>query len=134
MEHISLLRIAGLGLAILLMLFGGRRLRRHRGSRIPSALLTVVGLGLALVSIAPDLVRPLRDVLGLEGEPLGRLVTVLLVSVAFAYLLLFYALARADRANQRVGRLIRSLSAAQVEAQRIGRRLGGVLVCVPAFN
>ena len=79
--------------------------------------------GLARSRSFPDLVRPIQDWLGLEGEPLGRLVTVLVVSVAIAYLLLFYALARADRANQRVSRLVRALSAAQVEAAR-RRRLG----------
>jgi glycosyltransferase involved in cell wall biosynthesis len=57
------------------------------------------------------------------------------VSVAIAYLLVFYALARADRANQRVSRLVRALSVAQVETSRLaGRRLGGVLVCIPAFD
>ena len=68
------------------------------------------------------------------GEPLGRLVTVLVVSVAIAYLLLFYALARADRANQRVSRLVRALSVAQVEAAKVGAGWGGVLVCIPAYN
>jgi hypothetical protein len=132
---ISPLRIAGLLFALGLILVASSRLRRARtGSRVPSTGLLLVALGLTAVSIAPDLVRPLRDVLGLEGEPLSRLVTILVVSVALAYVLLFYALARADRANQRVARLIRSLSAAQLEADRRGKRLGGVLVCVPAFN
>ena len=77
---------------------------------------------------------PIQDVLGLSGEPLGRLVTVLVVSVATLFLLVFYALGRADRANQRVSRLVRALSAAQVEAASLGAGWGGVLVCIPAFN
>jgi hypothetical protein len=133
--QISLLRLGGLALGLLLVLVGGRRLRRGRaGSRIPSALVTIVGLGLTVVSLQPELVRPVQNILGLQGEPLGRLVTVLVVSVALSYLLLFYVLGRADRANQRVGRLIRSLSAAQFEAERLGKHVGGVLVCIPAFN
>lgn len=132
---ISPLRLAGLVLAVLLIWLAATRLRRRgTGSRVPSVGLLLVGLGLGVVAIDPDLVRPLQDWLGLEGEPLGRLVTVLVVSVAVAYLLLFYALGRADRANQRVGRLIRALSAAQVEAARIGAGWGGVLVCIPAFD
>ena len=51
-----------------------------------------------------------------------------------SYLLLFYSLARADRANQRVSRLVRALSAAQLEAERVGTGWGGVLVCIPAFD
>jgi hypothetical protein len=132
----SLLRLAGIALGLLLVLAAIRRLRTVRsGSRVPAIGLLLVGLGLTVVGAAPGLVAPVQDVLGLSGEPLGRLVTVLVVSVAIAYLLLFYALARADRASQRVGRLVRALSAAQLEATRFGgQRWGGVLVCIPAYN
>jgi glycosyltransferase involved in cell wall biosynthesis len=101
---------------------------------VPAAGLLLVGVGLGSVAVFPDLVRPVQDWLGLSGEPLGRLVTVLVVSVALAYVLLFYALGRADRANQRVSRLVRALSAAQVEAATAGAGWGGVLVCIPALN
>jgi hypothetical protein len=131
----SLLRIAGVLLALGLLAFAIYRLRRAgSGSRVPGAILLVIAVGLATVAAFPDLVLPVQNVLGLSGEPLGRLVTVLVVSVALAYLLLFYALGRVDRANQRVTRLIRSLSAAQLEVERVGRHLGGVLVCIPAFD
>jgi hypothetical protein len=133
---ISLLRIAGLALAVVLVLVAiGRLRRRGAGSRVPASGLLVVGMGLIAIAAFPDLVRPIQDVLGLSGEPLGRLVTVLVVSVAAAYLLVFYALARADRANQRVSRLVRALSVAQVESSRLaGVPLGGVLVCIPAYD
>jgi hypothetical protein len=132
---ISPLRLAGIALAVMLILVAAGRLRRRgAGSRVPAAGLLIVGLGLGAVAIFPDFVRPIQDFLGLEGEPLGRLVTLLVVTMAVAYLLVFYALARADRANQRVSRLIRSLSVAQLEVERLGPRLGGVLVCIPAFE
>ena len=132
---ISALRIAGLVLAAILVWVALSRIRRRgAGSRVPAAGLLFVGLGLGAIGFFPDLVRPIQDSLGLEGAPLGRLVTVLVLSVALAYLLLFYALNRAERANQRVSRLVRALSAAQVEAASAGAGWGGVLVCVPAFN
>ena len=131
---ISLLRIAGLALAVVLVLVAiGRLRRRGAGSRVPATGILLIGLGLFGVALFPDLVRPIQDILGLEGEPLGRLVTVLVISMALAYLLVFYALGRADRANQRVSRLVRALSAAQLEAAH-GKPWGGVLVCIPAFD
>jgi hypothetical protein len=132
---ISLLRIAGLALAVLLLIVAARRLgRRGSGSRVPAVTILAIALGLGAVALVPDLVRPIQDVLGLEGEPLGRLVTVLVVSVTLGYLLLFYLLGRVDRANQRVSRLVRALSAAQLEATTAGHQWRGVLVCIPAYN
>ena len=132
----SLLRIVGFALALALVWLAIARLRRSgAGSRVPALGLLLVGLGLGAIAVLPDLVRPVQGILGLSGEPLGRLMTVLVVAVAVGYLLIFYALARADRANQRVSRLVRALSAAQLETARLGGgKLGGVLVCVPAYE
>jgi hypothetical protein len=131
---ISLLRLAGIALAVILIGVAlGRLRRRGSGSRVPAVGYVIVALALAGVAVFPDLVRPVQNVLGLEGEPLGRLVTLLVVSTAVAYLLLFHALNRADRANERVSRLVRALSAAQLEGGTAGA-WGGVLVCIPAFE
>jgi len=133
--ELSLLRVAGLVLAVAFTTVGIRRLRSARtGSRAPGALLLFIGLGLGLIAAVPDLVRPLQGILGLEGAPLGRLVTVLILAVALSYGLLAYALARADRANQRISRLVRALSLAQLEAGRGDSPWRGVLVCIPAYN
>lgn len=131
---ISLLRIAGLVIGLLLLVGGLRRIGRSgSGSRVPGALRALAGIALLVVAAFPDLVRPLQDILGLEGEPLGRLVTVLIVAVAACFLVALYALGRSERASQRVGRLVRAIAAAQIAA-RPGERWGGILVCIPAFN
>jgi len=132
---VSLLRILGLVVAVGLIWLSVVRLRRRgTASRVPAVARLVIAAGLAAIAVQPDLVRPVQDVLGLSGEPLGRLVTVLVASVAIAYGLLFFALGRADLANQRVSRLVRALSAAQLEVDRAGGRWGGILVCLPAFD
>ena len=131
---ISLLRIVGLVVGLVLAAGGARRLLRSgAGSRMPGIVRVAAGLGLVLVAAFPDLVRPLQDILGLEGAPLGRLITVLIVAVALCFLLILYALGRAERASQRVGRLVRALAAAQIAAPA-GERWGGILVCIPAYN
>ena len=124
---ISLLRLVGLVFALVLVLVAiGRLRRRGAGSRVPATGLLVIGLGLVRrrARSRTSSVRSRTSSVS-SGEPLGRLVTVLVISVAIAYVLLFYALGRADRANQRVSRLVRALSAAQLEASRrrdVGRR------------
>jgi glycosyltransferase involved in cell wall biosynthesis len=131
---ISLLRIVGLLVGVVLVAGGTRRLLRSgSGSRFPGVVRLAAGVGLLVIATFPDLVRPLQDILGLEGAPLGRLITVLIVAVALCFLLILYALGRAERASQRVGRLARALTAAQIAAPT-GERWGGVLVCIPAFN
>ncbi len=131
---VSVLRFAGMVIAVFLLGSGARRIARAgSGSRVPGIVRLVIGLALLAVAIWPDLVRPLQDVLGLEGAPLGRLVTVLIVAVAAGYLLLLHALGRAERANQRLSLLVRS----QAVARRVGQpgeHWGGILVCIAAFN
>jgi hypothetical protein len=127
----SLLRLAGLvlGLAIVtIAIWIGRR-----GSDRPVVFpLAVSGVGLLFVVAFPDAVRVGQDLIGLGGEPAGGIITTLIIAVAFSYLLLFYALAKSERQTQRTRRLIRALSAAQVEAASPSH--GGVLVVVPAYN
>jgi hypothetical protein len=127
--------MAGLVVAVIFIVVGARRVRRSgTGSRFPGVVLMTAGVALGIVAAVPDLVRPLQGILGLQGEPLGRLVTVLIIAVAILFGLVLHAMGRAERANQRLGRLVRALSAAQLEARRDDGPWGGVLVCIPAYN
>ncbi len=130
---VSPLRLGGLVLAVVLItvaLFLGRRGR----SRTLVILLGLTAIALFAVAVLPDLVVPIQDFFGLGDAPVGRILTVLVVAVAVGYLLTFYALAKVERTTQRVRRLIRALSAAQIEHERAGDGLGGILVCIPAYN
>ena len=51
-----------------------------------------------------------------------------------AYLLIFLVFAKAERQTQRMRRLIRALSAAQIEQDQLGDHAGGILVVIPAYN
>lgn len=129
----SVLRLAGvvIGLAFILIAVAyGRR----AANRSVVVLLVLAGVATATISIVPSIVEPLQALLGLGGAPSGRILTVVVVSSVGAYVLLFYAIAKGERTTQRVRRLIGALSAAQVESATIDGRLGGILVCIPAFN
>lgn len=129
----STLRLAGVVLGLLLIvtaIYVGRRAT----NRSWVGVLGFAGVGLLGVAIYPDLVVPVQQLLGLEDAPLGRLMTALLVAVTVGFLLTFYLMAKAERLNQRLRRLIRALSAAQLERDHSAGPLGGVLVCIPAYN
>ncbi len=129
----SVLRAAGFILGILLLL-GAVLLGRWSAGRAVRVLMITVGIGLIVVSVAPDAVVPLQELLGLANVPTGRIITVMVLSVVVAYCLVFFLVFRTERVSQRVGRLIRALSAAQMEAQDQTERMGGVLVVIPAYN
>jgi hypothetical protein len=129
----SLLRLLGFVLAIVALVLAvwiGRR----GGNRSLVLPLAVFGAGLLAVVLFPDGVRLIQGLLGLDGEPAGGIITALLIALAFAYLLVFYALAKSERQTQRTGRLIRALSAAQLEVEGSIPRRGGILVVIPAWN
>jgi hypothetical protein len=129
----SALRAAGF--VIGMVLIGTAFLIGRRGGyRTVRVLMITFGTALVAVSAIPDAVVPLQDWLGLSGAPTGRITTVLVISVIVAYFLILFQVARTEGVSQRVGRLIRALSAAQFEAHLLGERVGGVLVIVPAFN
>jgi hypothetical protein len=129
----SLLRVVGLLIAVgfVAIAVGLGRRGSNRGFVLPMA---AVGAGLLLAALFPDAIRWVQELIGLGGEPAGGIITALLLAVAVAYLLLFYALAKSERQTQRLRRLIRAMSAAQLEVDHQAGRLGGVLVIIPAYN
>jgi hypothetical protein len=107
---------------------------RRAASRAIVTPLLLVGVGLLVISAAPDIVSPVQNFIGLGDQPVGRIITVLVFSVMIAYLLIFFVFAKAERQTQRMRRLIRALSAAQLEQELLGENAGGVLVVIPAYN
>jgi hypothetical protein len=129
----SLLRLVGLLIALLLVVLAiwlGRR-GSGRGIVVP---IVVAGSGLLVVAVFPDVIRWIQDLVGLGDEPAGGLITALVISIAIAFGFIFYALAKTERQTQRLRRLIRALSAAQLEREELHGRMGGVLVVIAAYN
>jgi hypothetical protein len=129
----SLLRLAGLATGALILLLAVVH-RRHGARRAVLLLELLGGIGVLAIAAFPGIAATFQGLFGLGDQPLARLVTVLIISTAALFGLSIYALSSADRASQRVSRLIRALSAAQIEHDRAAGQLGGVLVCIPAYN
>ncbi len=94
----------------------------------------MAGLGLLTVAVFPDLVRAVQGLIGLGAEPAGGIITALLIAVGVAFGLIFYVLSKTERQTQRLRRLIRAMSAAQLEVEEAHGRMGGVLVVIAAYN
>jgi hypothetical protein len=129
----SSLRLVGIIVAIVILALAVA-LSRRDANRALIVTLLLVAMTLLAISVVPDIVRPVQDFIGLGDQPVGRIVTVLVFSVMVAYLLIFLVFVKAERQTQRIRRLIRALSAAQLEQAQIGENVGGVLVVVPAYN
>ena len=129
----SILRLVGLFVAIVVVGIVIVLARRGTNRAIVVPLL-LIGIGLLTISVAPDVVRPITDFFGLGDQPVGRIITVLVISVMLAYGLIFYTLLKAERQTQRMRRLIRALSAAQLEQVQLGEHAGRILVVIPAYN
>jgi hypothetical protein len=129
----SLLRLVGVIVAFVIigMVIVATRRDANRAIVLP---LLLIGIGLLAISVVPDVVRPVQDFIGLGDQPVGRIITVLVFSVMLSYLLIFLVFAKSERQTQRIRRLIRALSAAQLEQEQVGEYSGGILVVIPAYN
>lgn len=129
----SLLRLAGLLGAVLMLALAVAHRRRGAGRSV-FLLELAGGTGLFLTAAFPETFLAIQAILGLQEEPFARLITVLIVTNAIMFGLVIYTLSASERAGQKVSRLIRALSIAQVEHDQNAGPLGGILVCIPAFN
>jgi len=129
----SLLRLGGVIVAFVIIGVVVIATRRDANRAIVMPLL-LIGIGLLAISVVPDVVRPVQDFIGLGDQPVGRIITVLVFSVMLSYLLIFLVFAKSERQTQRMRRLIRALSAAQMEQEQLGAHPGGILVVIPAYN
>ena len=133
-EHVS---IAGVVIAALFAAYGVLRYRGG-GSRLDLLLSLFIALGVALVSLVPQVFEPASRLLGLENRAFALL--------GLANLLLFALflnmLGRVREAGRRSGEIVTGLTLRDY-AERYGpfeqgsedpERRGQVLIIVPAYN
>jgi hypothetical protein len=131
----SFIRLAGLAFAVVLVAVALRRLAKAgHASRVPGTFQVLVGVALAAVTVDPDLVTPLQDLLGLSASSPGRLLALLIVSVAVAYPLIFVSIGRSDQASRRTNELVRALAVAEATPPPFEFAGNEVLVCIPAYE
>lgn len=129
------MRIAGLavGMAGLLLTF-----LSHRGvnwKRSNFVMLSMLNVALIIVSIAPESVNVLRDMLSLQEAQYGRLLALIIVATLF---LLFFSLCTKARLNVlsvQFDRLIRAFGVGLLENTVDWKtKIKPIMVIIPAYN
>jgi hypothetical protein len=131
-EHIS---VAGVVIALLFAAYGVFKFRGG-GSRLDLLLSLVIALGVALVSVVPQIFEPVSRLLGLENRAFALL--------GLANLLLFALflnlLARVRAAGRRSGEIVTGLAVRDYEEnflspqERLEGHPGEILIIVPAYD
>ena len=131
-EHIS---VAGVVIALLFAAYGVFKFRGG-GSRLDLLLSLLIALGVALVSVVPQIFEPVSRLLGLENRAFALL--------GLANLLLFALflnlLARVRTAGRRSGEIVTGLAVRDYEEnylspeERLEGHPGEILIIVPAYD
>ena len=124
----GLLRVVGFLIAAMLLILALRRYR-SRSLRLPDALImTVVAVGLGVISVMPSVVDPVLRQLGFPPGNARRVLGVLVLSNILTYTLLLRSFAKSDRT---AARWFNRDHGRDEEPDRARRR---VSVVIPALN
>jgi len=130
----SNIRILGIVLGVALLASALAWFRGPRWSRGSFVVATLAASALLVVSINPDSVNALRDLLALGQFEYGRLFAILLLSIVVLFFLLFYTKLKVDLLALLLDRYIRADALRAVEGPAVGPDPDGIVVIIPALN
>jgi hypothetical protein len=134
MTYFSNMRLLGLlaGLAVIVTTFSYfRGVRWHRGNFLAG---TGIGLFLILVSVSPESVDGLRDLLDFQNLQFGRVFAILVVTNAAALFLIFYLKIKFDLFKHKMDQYICALAGDQLKPEGAAALFRPVMVVIPALN
>jgi hypothetical protein len=132
------LRIFGGAIATLLITYSIIRYKRARLRRGELLAILMVGLGLWVAAIAPDLFDPLLSALGFQRGNDRRIIGLLVISNLFTLALVFRGFTRDDQLSDELGELVDYIAFRRLEDE--GQSLNGrtirdsCAVVIPAYN
>lgn len=133
--ELSYIRILGLVTGAAVLFFLSRRLRIHSAQRVDIWGLFLVGGGLIVVSLFPDLANVPSDIFLLNSIPGGRIIALLVVAVAFIFFITVSSRSSVASMKEQLDRFIQSTLAAEFIASHPGEINGEtILILIPAFN
>jgi hypothetical protein len=133
-DEMSNLRIAGVVIAVGLVIFAFRYFRGPRWNRLSFVLAWLLACALLTVSVDPDTVNALRDAFNLGQFAYGRLFAILIISNVVALLLVIYINAKADAVKNLVDQIMRVDALDAVVGPSGAVPADGAMILIPALN
>ena len=110
----------------------------YRGSRWKRAnfiIFSLFNLFLITITINPESINFLRDMLALENHQRGRLLALLILSNIFLLFFTFYSKSKIENLKIQFDRLVRSMGMVALEqAAQLNDRIKPIMVVIPAYN
>lgn len=128
------IRILGLCVGTLGLIFTFLYFRGIRWKRNNFILLFLFNTILILISISPDIINVFRDMLALKASERGRLLTLLIVSVIFLIFIVFYLKSKLDFHLLQFDNLVRTLGKQLEFSKEIKERIKPVMILIPSYN
>ncbi|MES0488507.1 MAG: DUF2304 family protein [Leptospirales bacterium] len=135
MFELTELRIFGLLIGVIVLLFVFSKLRVHSESRKGVWTLILFAFTVAVVSVFPSIVNIPADLFSLDNHPSGRLITLLILSTLLLWLTVLYERGKLAAVRGQMDRFTRNVALKdfhdQYQSVTIKNR---ILILIPAFD
>ncbi len=128
----SSLRIVGLAIGIIGLIFTFLFYRGPKWKRLNFIFLSLANISLIAVSINPNVVNFLRDLLALQQYQYGRILALLIISNIVLMFISVYTASKVENFRLQFDQLVRKLGLGFLETA--SKNLKPIMIVIPAFN
>jgi hypothetical protein len=129
------LRIVGLIIGIAGLVSTFLVFRGPKWKRLNFVVFSLFNIALIAVTINPNVVNFVRDLLSLEEYQFSRLIALLILSNIFIVFYLFYTTSKLERIRLQFDRLVRTLGSKGMEGDiKLDGEIKPIMIVIPAYN
>ncbi|MBW1993277.1 MAG: DUF2304 family protein [Deltaproteobacteria bacterium] len=131
----SSLRLFGLVVGIVGLLATFFIYRGPKWKRFNFFFFTLFNIGLIIISLNPNIINALRDMLSLQESYRGRILALLVLSNIFLIFYVFFTNSKLDNTRIQFDKIVRHYASRQIEKNiDISKNIKPVMVVIPAYN
>jgi hypothetical protein len=134
MKYLIFIRIISGLLGIIFTVWAFTRFRKRFIKRFEFLFLTVLGLGLLVVSIYPDSINIVAGMMALDGRQYGRLITLLILSNMLLWVFVISQRSKDALKSIQFDLLVRRLTMERFFEKNIPQKIKEITVIIPALN